>query len=264
MSNHTIQCFDFQGNGVRVFQDAQGAPWFVMADVCRVLEIANPRDAASRLDDDEKNTVGITDGTPGNPNQIIINESGLYSLILTSRKAEAKAFKKWVTGQVLPSIRKTGTYNAMTASSTDLITLLENTAQALRERDAKIAALAPKADAWANVVDNVEGLLISKLAKMLDCVDGAGRKVGPHLLFDVLRENEVIYKEKAGYNMPYQEHVKAGRFVVKLGRRDGANGEQKPTYQIYITPKGVEWLIQRLRAWGYRVKDLSYELLRVQ
>jgi len=103
--------FDFNEKPVRVFKDQDGAPWFVLADVCRVLAIANPRDAASRLDDDEKNTVGITDGTPGNPNQIIINESGLYSVIFTSRKPEAKAFKKWVTSEVLPSIRKTGGYH---------------------------------------------------------------------------------------------------------------------------------------------------------
>lgn len=87
-----------------------GEPWFVLADVCGALEIANPRDAAGRLDDDERDAVGITDTIGRSQQQTIINESGLYSLILTSRKDGAKRFKKWVTSEVLPSIRKTGGY----------------------------------------------------------------------------------------------------------------------------------------------------------
>jgi len=91
-----------------VMQD--GEPWWVLADVCRVLEIRNSRDAANRLDDDEKG-VGQID-TPGGPRQMtVINESGLYSVILRSDKPEAKAFKRWITHEVLPSIRRTGTYS---------------------------------------------------------------------------------------------------------------------------------------------------------
>lgn len=100
--------FEFEGHGVRVIE-RDDAPWFALVDVCAVLEIANSRNAAARLDDDEKALHG-TDSL-GRGNQLtIINESGLYSLILTSRKEEAKRFKKWVTGDVLPSIRKTGMY----------------------------------------------------------------------------------------------------------------------------------------------------------
>lgn len=91
--------------------DRDGQPWFVLADVCRSLEIANPRDASTRLDDDEKDAVGITDAIGRHQVQTIINEPGLYSLILTSRKESAKRFKKWVTTEVLPAIRKTGSYN---------------------------------------------------------------------------------------------------------------------------------------------------------
>lgn len=86
-----------------------GAPWFVLADACRVLEIRNSRDAAASLDEDEKG-VATTD-TPGGQQELtIVNESGLYSLILRSRKPEAKRFKKWVTAEVLPTIRRTGAY----------------------------------------------------------------------------------------------------------------------------------------------------------
>ncbi|OYW37677.1 MAG: hypothetical protein B7Z45_05375 [Azorhizobium sp. 12-66-6] len=86
-----------------------GAPAFVHTDVCKVLEIANPWNAAARLDADEKGLRTVE--TPGGPQEVtVITESGLYSLILTSRKPEAKAFKRWVTGTVLPAIRKDGGY----------------------------------------------------------------------------------------------------------------------------------------------------------
>lgn len=93
---------------VRVLKTDDGEIWFVAKDVCDALELKNHRTSLASLDDDEKNTVHIVDGTPGNPNVSIINESGLYSLVLRSRKPEAKKFKKWVTSEVLPSIRKHG------------------------------------------------------------------------------------------------------------------------------------------------------------
>ena len=106
-----FRTFQFDSNDVRL-SDRDGEPWFVLADVCRVLEIGNPSDAARRLDDDEKTTLDSIEGRAGHGAQslIIINESGLYSLILTSRKPAAKRFKKWVTSQVLPTIRRTGSY----------------------------------------------------------------------------------------------------------------------------------------------------------
>ncbi len=101
--------FAFEDHLVRVF-DRDGEPWFVLADVCRVLEIADTGTAARRLDDDEKGVHSMH--TLGGPQgATIINESGLYSLVLTSRKPAAKRFKKWVTGTVLPSIRRTGHFD---------------------------------------------------------------------------------------------------------------------------------------------------------
>lgn len=92
-----------------------GAPWFVALDVCHALGISNNRDAMLKLDDDEKNTVALTDGKRGNPNTLIISESGLYTLILRCRDAVTPGtipyrFRKWVTGDVLPQIRRTGRY----------------------------------------------------------------------------------------------------------------------------------------------------------
>lgn len=103
-----IQVFDFEDNAVRVI-DIDGEPWFVAADVARVLDIKNSRDAVADLDDDEKG-VATTDTLGGRQEMRIINESGLYNLIFRSRKPEAKKFRKWVTAEVLPSIRKTGAY----------------------------------------------------------------------------------------------------------------------------------------------------------
>ena len=106
-----LSVFNFDSYTVRTVLGGVGEPWFVAADVCEALEVKDTSMAVSRLDDDEKGTNTV--GTPsGEQEMLIINESGLYSLILTSRKAEAKRFKKWVTSEVLPSIRKTGQYIA--------------------------------------------------------------------------------------------------------------------------------------------------------
>lgn len=107
--------FDFEEQAVRVVM-RDGEPWFVAADVCRVLEIRNTSDAVLRLDDDERdmvnlNTLGLTEGIRGNPNASIISESGLYALTVRSDKPEARRFRKWITAVVLPSIRRTGRYD---------------------------------------------------------------------------------------------------------------------------------------------------------
>lgn len=111
--------FDFEGHDVRVV-GTPDEPWWIAADVCEVLEIANSRDAVSRLDDDERDDVGITDAIGRVQETTVINESGLYSLIFTSRKEAAKRFKKWVTSEVLPSIRKTGSYTMTHADQQSL------------------------------------------------------------------------------------------------------------------------------------------------
>jgi hypothetical protein len=105
----SIVTFNFVTSSVRIVM-IDGNPWFVGKDVCEALSIANHNDALGRLDDDERRGVAITDPLGIEQTAVAINESGLYSLILTSRKPEAKKFKKWVTSEVLPAIRKTGRY----------------------------------------------------------------------------------------------------------------------------------------------------------
>ncbi|MCI8921018.1 MAG: helix-turn-helix domain-containing protein [Acutalibacter sp.] len=108
-----IQIFEHEAYGqIRVI-DRDGEPWFVAADVCKALELGNSRQAIARLDDDEKGVISID--TPGGPQEMsIINEPGLYTLVLGSRKPEAKAFKRWITHEVLPAIRQTGSYSLVT------------------------------------------------------------------------------------------------------------------------------------------------------
>jgi len=101
---------------IRILDKENGIS-FLAKDVCSALELENVGQALSRLDEDERNTIILNDGNPGNPEKAIINESGLYSLVLSSRKPEAKAFKKWVTSEVLPAIRKTGGYQISNGSN---------------------------------------------------------------------------------------------------------------------------------------------------
>ena len=107
-----IQTFDFKSAPVRVL-DRSGQTWFVAADVCRALDISNHRDAVQALDDDEKDGVGISDAIGRSQSTLCVSESGLYALIFKSRKPEAKAFRKWVTSEVLPAIRNTGGFSVL-------------------------------------------------------------------------------------------------------------------------------------------------------
>lgn len=130
--------------------EINGEPYFVGKDVAEILGYSNTRDALTKhVDSEDKNTVAIYDGK-GNPNQTVINESGLYSLILSSKLPKAKEFKRWVTSEVLPSIRKTGTYSTPHMSEMEMIAKLASNAvnmeKALEEQNKRIEKLENKAD----------------------------------------------------------------------------------------------------------------------
>lgn len=130
MENDALQLFENREFGnVRVRMDEEGRPWFVAKDVCMALGIANHKDAISVLDDDEKSGVGISDPHGREQETLVISESGLYALILRSRKPLAKKFRRWVTDEVLPTIRKTGSYGVSSGQP------------ALAEYEEKIAGL---------------------------------------------------------------------------------------------------------------------------
>jgi len=174
--NEIVNVFNYGGFNVRtVVQD--GEPWFVAKDVCEILEIRNVSDALSKLDNDEKGIVS-TDTLGGKQSLSHVSESGLYSLVMGSRKAEAKAFKKWVTSEVLPTIRKTGSYGVaertIPQNFTEALRLayeqsveidklqIENKTQQLQLEEVK-----PKVDLHDSIME-LEGLyLVDDVAKML-------------------------------------------------------------------------------------------------
>lgn len=141
-----------------------GEPWFVGKDVAEALGYSNPRDAlAKHVDDEDKNTVAFRDGTSGNPNVTIINESGLYSLILSSKLPSAKRFKRWITSEVLPTLRKNGTYTLAAA---------EETAE---EPKPKPGATRPlTSDDYLKAADIISRCRNTRLAIAMDLLEKAG------------------------------------------------------------------------------------------
>ena len=228
---------------VRVVEK-DGQPWFVAADVCRALEIANNRDALSRLDEDEKG-VALTDTLGGPQEMSIVNEPGLYALVLGSRKPEAKAFKRWITHEVLPSIRKHGAY--MTPEKIEEALLNPDTiiqlATALKDEQSKNRALqaenseltvqrqimAPKAEYFDELVERNLLTNFRETAKQL--------QIGPKQFVNFLLEHKYVYRDKRGKLMPYAQHADNGLFEIKECYNDKT--EWSGT-QTLVTPKGRE------------------------
>lgn len=228
-----------------------GEPWFVAVDVCKALEIQNNRDAISRLDDDEKNTVVLTDGNRGNPNMTIVNEPGLYALVLGSRKPEAKAFKRWITHEVIPAIRKHGAY--MTPEKVEEILLNPDTIIKLatdlkeeRERtaalNAKIKADKPYTEFGAAIAANSDAILVRDFAKLLH---NDGIKMGEKRLYKWLRENGFLMQTAP--TKPYQKYVDMGWFRVDERSISTVQG-QMIVSTTKITGKGQMGLLSALRA----------------
>ncbi len=234
--------FSFVDQTVRVISQ-DGNPWFVGADVCAVLDIVKPSNAISRLDDDEKGA--LTMGTLGGPQEMtIINESGLYSMVLTSRKPEAKSFKKWITSEVIPSIRKTGGYNSGPASidvrdpsnlaaiSAQLIEYTKELEQARDNLQHQVDEFKPKVQALDRIATSDGSLCITDAAKAL--------QMRPKELFDYLSQNGWIYRRIGGTSwLGYQEKVATGYLEHKVTTVLRPDGSEKVTEQVRITPKGL-------------------------
>ena len=163
-----MQVFENREFGQVRIIEKDGDVWFVAKDVCDCLGISNNRDALTRLDDDEKNTVVLTDGTPGNPEKSIINEFGLYTLVLSSRKPEAKQFKRWVTHEVIPSIRKNGGYIANQESLTPeqiIANALVVANNIIADMNKQIEGQKPKVDYYDKVLDSSACYTTTQLAQ---------------------------------------------------------------------------------------------------
>ncbi len=229
-----MKCYKNVMNNIEVFKNDRfgevrtividNEPWFVAKDVCEVLEISNSRGAISSLDDDEKG-VANTDTLGGKQEMSIINESGLYSLVLRSRKPEAKIFRKWITSEVIPSIRKNEVYMTpaaieKTLNNPDFIIQL---ATRLKEEQLKTATLqnkieldAPKVEFFDAVADSKDAIDIGTASKVLG-IKGLGR----NNLFELLRDEKILMNN----NQPYQKYVDAGWFRIveqKFSKPDGS------------------------------------------
>jgi prophage antirepressor-like protein len=220
-----------------------GDPLFVAADVCKALDIVNSRDAIGRLDDDEKGVV-LTDTLGGQQKMTAVTESGLYGLVLGSRKPEAKAFKRWITHEVIPTIRKHGAYmtpetlRAAIMNPDTMIQLCQQLKQeqekntALRIENSQLAVdkqiMAPKADYFDELVERNTLTNFRETAKQLE--------VPPKKFVQFLLDRKYIYRDKKGKLMPYEDKNK-GLFEVKECVNDKT---QWSGTQTLCTPKGRE------------------------
>lgn len=208
-----IQVFEYQNSKVRTV-DMDGEAWFVLKDVCAVLGISNNRMAADRLDDDEKG-VSLIDTLGGKQEMVIVNESGLYHIILRSDKPEAAPFRRWVTNDVLPTIRKTGSYNAPQLTRSQLLaTALIAAHEELEQKDKQIETMKPKVLFADAVSASKKSILVGELAKLLS---QNGISIGQNRLFDWMRKNSYLIKDpkRSDYNLPTQRSMEMGLFEIK-------------------------------------------------
>lgn len=232
--------FEFKGASVRVHTDNEGNPWWVAKDVCDVLGFVNSSQTLTRLESDEKGVIS-NETLGGMQDMTTINESGLYTLILGSRKPEARQFKKWITAEVIPEIRKTGSYGIATLSKTDLALMViesEKEKEQLKlsneAQSQEIKLLVPKADVYDQFIDSKDAINLSTFAKTM------GLK--PNKTIDKLRTMGILFKrEKKGSNLATQVYIDRGYFIT----REKVQGD-KIFITTLVTPKGQEWLAKKL------------------
>ncbi|HDR7601758.1 TPA: phage antirepressor [Bacillus mycoides] len=221
--------------------------WFVAKDVCEVLEIKNTTMAMQKLESDEVTKFNLG-GLSGETN--IINESGLYSLIMTSRKPQAKAFKKWVTSEVLPTIRKHGAYmtdQALEQAVTNpdfmigLLTKLKEEKEKLAAAQQQIVQQQPLVVFAEACMQSDKSLKVSEVAKL---AAKHNVKIGQRQLFAKLREWNLMFKRSTE---PTQSAVEKGYFEIAQGVKQKPSGEPFTWTTTYVTPKGQAYIIDRLK-----------------
>ena len=213
-------------------------PWFVASDVCNALEITNTTMALERLDEDEKSkfNLGLSGGDTN-----CVNEYGLYSLVLGSRKKEAKDFKRWITHEVIPSIRKTGGYKIPKTYAEALENLLlevKENERLINENEtfkAEREVLLPKAEFFDAVTDSKQAIPIGDVAKILDM--GIGR----NKLFEFMREEKILMPD----NRPYQKYIDSGYFRV-VEQKYEKNGDTYINLKTLVFQKGVDFIRKKL------------------
>lgn len=247
-----IQIFNYQTHEVRTVQK-DGEPWFVLRDVCRAIGISHVKDTADRLDPDEVGQTEVTDSLGRQQETTIINESGLYNVILRSDKPEAKPFRKWVTSEVLPSIRRYGLYatpDTVEAMISDpdtaiklLTTLKEERAKRL-ELEAQAKEDKPKV-IFANAVSTAHtSILVGELAKI---IKQNGVEIGQNRLFKWMRDNGYLIKRNGtDFNMPTQRSMEMGLFEIKETVVAHSDGHTSITKTPKVTGNGQCYFINKL------------------
>lgn len=229
-----------------------GNPWFVGKDIAEILKYQRTADAISSHVDDEDKGVGKIQTPGGMQKVILINESGLYSLILSSKLPNARKFKHWVTSEVLPAIRQTGGYIPAASDMSDeeiMARALQIGERTIRKQKERIEALEadkeqmrPKAIFADAVSASQSTILIGELAKILR---GNGVNIGQNRLFTWMREKGYLVKQGSSFNMPTQMAMNMGLFKIKEGTYVGSAGELKITKTVKVTGKGQQYFINK-------------------
>ena len=224
-----------------------GDPWFILADICKVLEISNSRMVGGRLDEDELMSVRLTSG--GQRREMTaVSESGLYDVILRSDKPQAKPFRKWVTTEILPTIRRTGGYvgnedmfveSYLPFADDAVKNLFRLNLMTIRQLNEKIRRDEPLVQ-FANQVADTENVIdIGKMAKL---ANEENIRIGRNTLFRWLKGRKILMSN----NIPYQQFIDRGYFVVKESVYE-QHGMQKTYQQTYVTGKGQQYIIRLLK-----------------
>lgn len=244
-SGNSPTVFTFDKMDVRVILNG-GEPWFVAQDVCAALDVGNVSMAVSRLDEDEKG-ISSVDTLGGAQEQAVINESGLYSLILTSRKPAAKRFKKWVTAEVLPSIRKTGSYTVGQPQPPVALPDFTNPAIAARAWAEQFEAKAQAQEQLAIAAPKAQALDRIAQADGEMCITNAAKTIGvqPKKLFAWMEQHDWIYRRPGSKrHTAYQARIKAGYLTHKVTTVERADGSEKVVESVIVTPKGLAKLAE--------------------
>lgn len=250
MTENAIKIFENEEFGQIRIIEKDGEAWFVGKDVATALGYKEPTKAAREKVDVEDKGVSKIDTPFGTQEMIIINESGLYSLVLSSKLPSAKKFKRWVTSEVLPSIRKHGAY--MTPETLQAAILNPDTmiqlCQALKEEQEKRKALEVKVEEdkpkvqFAEAVDSSpSSILVGTLAKL---ITQNGVKIGQNKLYEWMRQNGYLISQGSRHNEPTQKAMELGLFEVReqVYDRNGVNFVSKTTM---VTGKGQQYFINK-------------------
>lgn len=240
-----IQLFTFKNEQVRTLI-INNEPWFIGKDVAQILGYSNPRDALSKhVENEDKDSVAIRDSIGRMQKTPIINESGVYALIFGSKLPDAKKFKHWVTSEVLPKLRKTGSYSAKEMSSEELMAKAFIEAKSIMERQNKeIIEMKPKALFADTVAASNSSILVGQEAKL---ISQSGCKIGQNRFFAWLRENGYLCSKGDNYNMPTQRSREMNLIEIRIRTVTNPDGSVRETKTPMITGKGQIYFLNKFK-----------------